>query len=193
MQPRLKAESAMAEWMRHHGFPDADVTPGGADGGIDVVANRAIAQVKTHMKSVGRPDVQRLVGAAVDRQKTLLFFSHSGFSANASQYAEDAHVALFNFDLHGNVVPLNARAMAVAAWHDPAPGSPPSDAFDSAALEELLAQHAIRGANVASDLAGQPVEEPVSVFGCIGCLLSPVLLLLLANGGGALKSACLID
>lgn len=38
------AELIAAEWMRYLGFADAVATPVGADGGIDVVSARAVAQ-----------------------------------------------------------------------------------------------------------------------------------------------------
>ncbi|WP_181724509.1 restriction endonuclease [Nocardia gipuzkoensis] len=52
------AENSAAQHMRALGFPDAKVTPRGADGGIDGTSSRAIAQVKWHTAPTGRPDVQ---------------------------------------------------------------------------------------------------------------------------------------
>ena len=51
----VDAEVAAAEFMRRIGFADAKRTPSGADGGIDVIAAGAVAQVKTHMKPIGAP------------------------------------------------------------------------------------------------------------------------------------------
>jgi hypothetical protein len=69
------AEVNAADWMRYWGFLDARVTQSGSDGGIDVRATGAVAQVKREAKAVGRPAVQNLVGArGRDASLHLLFF-----------------------------------------------------------------------------------------------------------------------
>ncbi|WP_411157656.1 restriction endonuclease [Nocardia puris] len=55
-----EAERNAAARMREMGFADAAVTAGGADGGVDVRASRAIAQVKWRGGMVSRPEVQKL-------------------------------------------------------------------------------------------------------------------------------------
>ena len=49
------AEANAAEWMRTHGYPDATLTGGSSDQGIDVSASGALAQVKWEASQVGRP------------------------------------------------------------------------------------------------------------------------------------------
>jgi hypothetical protein len=49
------AESAAAAFMRRIGFADAKLTSSGSDGGIDVKATGAVAQVKMQWTPVGRP------------------------------------------------------------------------------------------------------------------------------------------
>jgi hypothetical protein len=93
------AEEAAAEYMRGIGFHDARRTPTGPDGGIDVLASEAVAQVKTHMRPTGRPDLQRLHGAANGRRTT--FFSLAGYTEQAVAWAELVDMALFRFDLQG--------------------------------------------------------------------------------------------
>lgn len=58
------AEENAAEWMRYMGYADAMVTNGGADGGIDVVSQHAVAQVKREAVAVGSPMIQKFYGAA---------------------------------------------------------------------------------------------------------------------------------
>ena len=58
-----EAERNAARWMRHWGFGDARLTSSGADGGVDVRARAAVAQVKFEASQVGRPALQRLYGA----------------------------------------------------------------------------------------------------------------------------------
>jgi len=58
-----EAEEAAASHMRRMGYAGVKLTTGGADGGVDVRASGAMAQVKFEAKPVGRPALQRLVGA----------------------------------------------------------------------------------------------------------------------------------
>jgi hypothetical protein len=80
--------------MKAWGFEDVTVTRGSGDGGVDVVAAHAVAQVKYQAKPVGRPAVQQLRGAAHGLDEAL-FFSWSGYSRQAIEYANGASVALF--------------------------------------------------------------------------------------------------
>lgn len=101
------AELVAVEWMRFWGFDDAKATPVGADEGIDVVSETAVAQVKAHMVPIGRPDLQNLAGVAAVEGKTALFFALNGYTAQAIQWADRAKMALFTFDLQGAPEPVN--------------------------------------------------------------------------------------
>jgi hypothetical protein len=108
------AEANAAAWMRHWGFPDAGVTESGRDGGIDVRATGALAQVKREAKPVGRPAVQNLVGArGRDASLHLFFFSLSGYSQTAFEYAAQIGIALFQYDRFGSMTGVNARARRI--------------------------------------------------------------------------------
>jgi hypothetical protein len=101
--------------MRHRGFVDACRTADGPDLGLDVVASRAVAQVKAHMVPVGSPDVQRLRGAA-HRGEIAIFFSLTDYTPAAYAFAEAAGVALFRFaGYDGAVEPCNQRARQIGA------------------------------------------------------------------------------
>lgn len=104
------AELVAAEWMKFWGFDDAVATPVGADQGIDVVCDEAVAQVKAHMVPIGRPDLQNLAGVAAVEGKTALFFALNGFTAQAIEWADKAKMALFTFDLQGEPEPVNQIA-----------------------------------------------------------------------------------
>jgi hypothetical protein len=102
------AEANAAAWMQWWGHPDAVVTPSGTDGGVDVRASRALAQVKYEAHQVGRPALQRLVGSRPRAgQQQLFFFSGAGFSDPAIAYADDWDIALFKYALNGSMIPLN--------------------------------------------------------------------------------------
>jgi hypothetical protein len=137
------AEINAARWMRHWGYTDALASPGGPDGGIDVRATGAFAQVKNRSSQVGRSDVQRLVGATVDHPGAqLFFFSAGGFSARAVEEADKRGIALFTFVLDGTMTAVNASATRVAQAARAAGGGQarPSGTPDRSAL----AQWAVR-------------------------------------------------
>ncbi len=95
------AEALAAEFSRTFGFPNARVTPGGPDAGIDVVeGHRFVAQVKDWSAPVPIGEVQRLVGAARPHgDPTMAFFATGGYSKKAREYAGPQHVALFILDM----------------------------------------------------------------------------------------------
>ncbi|WP_175477115.1 restriction endonuclease [Ruania alba] len=104
------AEELAAWHMREHlGFPDAVPTRTGTDGGLDAVATGAAAQVKHYAGQVGSPDVQQLVGAAHDAA-VRIFYAQSGYTATALEYAESADVALFSYDVYGEIGPVTRAA-----------------------------------------------------------------------------------
>lgn len=111
------AEVAACLWMRTHGFRDASLTAGGADGGVDIRSIRAVAQVKADMRPTGRPTVQALKGVAATEGKAALLFTMAGLTAEAAAWAERASVGHFTFDYLGDIRPQNAPAKAVVRWH----------------------------------------------------------------------------
>ena len=106
-----EAESLAVEHMRALGFSDSQHTIGGADGGVDAISanHRVAAQVKNYAAPVGRPDVQRLAGAAHDYAERL-FYARSGYSQAAREYANAVRIALFTYDTNGKVTPISTRA-----------------------------------------------------------------------------------
>jgi hypothetical protein len=110
------AEENAAEKMRAMGFTDAQVTGPGADGGIDVWSRKAVAQVKWRSAQTGRPELQQLYGArAGDHDQRLLFFTASGYSQAAIEYAKSVKMALFTYDPLGELTPCNKRARKLLA------------------------------------------------------------------------------
>ncbi|WP_458683628.1 restriction endonuclease [Prescottella equi] len=105
------AELNAARQMRRLGFHDAEATRPGADGGIDVRASGAVAQVKCRSHPTGKEAVQRLYGAR-GKAHTLdmLFFSSSSYSGPAVECADDLGVCLFTYDVRGEITPVNEAA-----------------------------------------------------------------------------------
>lgn len=113
------AEKVAASWLRRFGHKDAKATRKGKDNGIDVVAMRAVAQVKWwKTKNVGIVDVQRLVGAANPGQ-ACYFFASRGYTREARTWARgsDHQVALFLLDDSGNVTAANYHAKRHFGMH----------------------------------------------------------------------------
>ena len=110
----MDAERLAETWMRSSGFPSARMTGGSADAGIDVRAADAIAQVKMETRPVGRPSLQRLVGArGTSTSLRLLFFSSSGYSSAAQDYARSLDIALLTYTAEGVVSPANSHARTI--------------------------------------------------------------------------------
>ncbi|MBG6056155.1 hypothetical protein IWX81_002587 [Salinibacterium sp. CAN_S4] len=116
-----EAEAFACGHMRTLGFDDADVTPPGADGGRDVTSRGGVAQVKHFSRgAVGAPSVQQLIGAAA-KHRHALFYALTGYSATAVRLADGHEVALFQYDLFGEVTARSEAAerlidIGFASW-----------------------------------------------------------------------------
>lgn len=110
-EAELNAERVMRGW----GFVDAKATTGGPDGGIDVRSSQALAQVKWRGGVAGRPDIQKLYGArGGDAEKALFFFSASGYSRAAVDYARENGIGLYVYDPLGHATPVTGEPAQVA-------------------------------------------------------------------------------
>lgn len=99
------AEAAVARWMRLNGYPDAHTTGPGTDGGVDVKAKGAVAQVKWRSNRVGRPAVQQRRGAAGTRRAFMAAKDVEGgpFTHEAYAWAKSNRVTLLVVDALGGV------------------------------------------------------------------------------------------
>ncbi|WAC50470.1 restriction endonuclease [Frigoribacterium sp. SL97] len=123
------AEELAQGHMQALGFTDARRAPNGPDGGVDVVAATAAAQVKHLSVPVGAPLVQQLRGAA-HRLEHAIFYSKSGYTAAAVRFAREHRVALFAYDDAGDVTAMNAIAVGLEA------GAAPTDWAAVAAMKD---------------------------------------------------------
>ncbi|MEU9575044.1 restriction endonuclease [Streptomyces massasporeus] len=109
-----QAELNAARWMRHWGYTDATAHPGGPDSGIDVRATGALGQVKYQAAQVGRPELQRFVGARPHGSAAqLIFFTGSNYASTALAYAQERNIALFTYRLDGAMTPVNDAARRI--------------------------------------------------------------------------------
>ncbi len=108
------AEVLARDWLRFLGWRDAEVTPPGPDGGVDVRAAGLVAQVKMELQTTGAPVLQQLFGVAAaeglasrtsgsGETVRAAVFSLRGFTRQAVLFAETAAVALFEFAYDGTV------------------------------------------------------------------------------------------
>jgi hypothetical protein len=108
-----EAEEAAAGWCRWLGFADAQLTPAGSDGGVDVRARSLVAQVKAHMVPIGRPDLQKLYGVATAERGLAIFFSLMAYTREAQEWADQVGMALFRFNHAGEAEPVNGYATSM--------------------------------------------------------------------------------
>lgn len=106
------SERFAAAHMRYLGFADAVHTDAGADSGVDVESIRAVAQVKFHAKPIGSPGLQNLRGVAWQKEFAL-FYSLSGYTQRALDWAETNGITLFTYTRQGTVRASNAAARAL--------------------------------------------------------------------------------
>jgi hypothetical protein len=95
-------ENICRDWLEAWGETNATVTQQSADGGVDVVSDHCVAQVKFYANGkVGRPELQQLAGAAIPfGDGHLLFFAYNGYTDQAITYAEEISMCLFDFNAH---------------------------------------------------------------------------------------------
>lgn len=112
-----EAELNAAELMRGWGYLDARATPVGADAGIDIWSRQALAEVKFEIKPSGRPYMQKLYGARKGGKQHLYFFTASGYSQAAIDYANEIGISLYLYSRD------TGKARAVNALDVPVPHS----------------------------------------------------------------------
>ncbi|WP_261994390.1 restriction endonuclease [Streptomyces sp. ME109] len=128
-----QAERNAARWMCHWGYSDATARPGGPDSGIDVRATGALGQVKYQAAQVGRPELQRFVGARpYGSTAQLIFFTGSDYASTAVAYAQEWNIALFRYRLDGTMMPVNDTARRI---HRPSAVTVPTAAGNPATSE----------------------------------------------------------
>lgn len=108
-------EEAAASFLAQLGYSGVQAAAPGADGGVDVwVAGRLVGQVKAQQTPVGNAPIQQLYGIAQKDNVQGLFFSKSGYSKGAIQWANSVEMSLFTVSHCGDhqfeVEPANRSA-----------------------------------------------------------------------------------
>lgn len=115
MSPR-EVEETCAQWMRYLGIRDAATNSYVKDGGIDIVSSGHIAQVKHFQAPVGIGPVREFAGVALVDGRIPFFFSTSGYTSGAVQFANETRIALFRLDLdQGRLFAMSRQGERVTA------------------------------------------------------------------------------
>lgn len=108
-------ESYCERVLHSWGFLDAATTRFSRDGGIDVESTEIVAQCKHYVGSVGVREVREIFGIASHKSKIAVVFSAGSYTADATQFAKEAGVALFILnEMHGQAKALTPKAHFVA-------------------------------------------------------------------------------
>lgn len=87
-----------AGWVEYLGGKNVRVTQQSSDGGIDIISENEVAQVKLHGSPVSVQPIRELFGVAQSLSKTPLFFTSTGYTQAAITFAEANDIFLFIAD-----------------------------------------------------------------------------------------------
>ena len=96
------AEHVVAEWIRHLGDPDAQVTNYVNDGGADCVSPRIVAQVKHYTGKVPVAEIRSLYGVAAASGKLPMFFTTGHYTTSGRRFATQVGMPLFRYSFSDN-------------------------------------------------------------------------------------------
>lgn len=87
-----------AGWVEYLGGQNVRVTQQSSDGGIDIISENEVAQVKLHGSPVSVQPIRELFGVSQSLSKTPLFFTSTGYTQAAITFAEANDIFLFVAD-----------------------------------------------------------------------------------------------
>lgn len=105
-----EAEYVAAQWMRYLGATSCRVTQASRDGGMDIVSDTHVAEVKHHQSPVGVNFVRQIYGAATGASKQALFFSLSEFTRAAEEFANANSIPLFRYNPQEGTLTAKSRS-----------------------------------------------------------------------------------
>lgn len=138
------AEVLVRDWMVYLGLVSAEVTQAGSDGGIDVVSNSHVAQVKNYRDTVGVQPVRELFGVASAEGKSALFFTSGTFTTEAISFADRVEMPLFKYVAStGELIPQNEVGIVFLESHKSVSDQDLAEHYDTV-IHTFL--HALSGA-----------------------------------------------
>lgn len=112
-----EAEYVAAQWMRYLGATSCRVTQASRDGGMDIISDTHVAEVKHHQSPVGVNFVRQIYGAATGASKQAVFFSLSEFTRTAEEFADTNSIPLFRYDPQERTLTAKSRSALLALQH----------------------------------------------------------------------------
>lgn len=111
------AEHIAAKWMRFLGAVNCRVTQQTRDGGADVSSTSHVAEVKHHQSPVGVVFIRQIFGVATSQAKRAAFFSLSGYTKSAIQFADANDICLFQYDPGRATLAAKSKPATAALKH----------------------------------------------------------------------------
>lgn len=133
-----RAEDLCTEFMLFMGAEGAVTTRGSKDSGLDIVADKFVAQVKHLHSKVGVKALREFLGASISTKKIPIFFSRNGFTDDAVKFAIENEILAFEYVGHFSArTPQSAiysqlgflKKIDFEAWMSVWPGLSPYDPF----------------------------------------------------------------
>jgi len=110
-----EAEYLAAQWMRYLGATSCKVSRATRDGGVDISSDTHVAEVKHHQSPVGVGFIRQIYGAATAASKRATFFSLSGYTRDAEEFANANHILLFRYHPEQRTLTPQSRSAVVAS------------------------------------------------------------------------------
>ncbi len=108
------AEQLCADWLTHLGATNVSVTRASGDGGVDIVSDAVIAQVKNYTGTVGVEEIRAFHGVASVDRRTAVFFTSGQYASGAVTFADLAQMPLLVYDaVAGTLAGANERGRAL--------------------------------------------------------------------------------
>jgi hypothetical protein len=92
-----EAESYVSQMLKFYGLSGAKITRFSRDGGVDVESDRGVFQVKHQKAPVGVGVVREILGVASSKGKRAGVFAKTGFTKEATDFAETNGIVLFSY------------------------------------------------------------------------------------------------
>ncbi len=109
-----QAEEYVQAWMLFLGASGARVTQYSQDGGIDVECDNWVAQVKHYTSPVSVQPVREIFGVATSLNKRASFFTLTGYTKDAKNFADENEIPLFQYNpIIGQLIPWNYSATQI--------------------------------------------------------------------------------
>lgn len=125
------AAQLCADWLKHLGATNVNVSEASGKSGIDILAKPYVAQVIHHPKKISESQVQVLAGVTSAEKAKPMFFTSSSYSPEAVAFADRVEMPAFVFSPEeGTLVGANgfARDLLLRGFPTSVTKTPPSTA-----------------------------------------------------------------